>query len=345
MTIAVLLCSGISPVLTYAQDRPMFGTGFDSNQSHWWGRWEGGGELSQKVSTLPSVANPSVSMPVLFGVGLKNIFPNFGDPRDGGARTHEGEDIMAVKGTPIVSPTQAVVLKTGVGASEGNYVYTANPGNETFVYMHLDRIGEGVVPGTMLTAGDLIGYVGNTGNAAGGAAHLHFEIHDSSGAPTNPFPRLTNEFSPAEKMADLTKIFAQTSDPSGLAQFLVSNFRSTFTSAVTTGIVMPTQIAGLLGTVISTPTSTLPTTASSSRTPSALSRNLTLYSRGEDVRLLQKLLNEKGYSVALSGAGSKGNETTYFGPATRVAVIKFQLAQHIAPAVGYVGPLTRAALI
>ena len=56
-------------------------------------------------------------MPILFGVSVKNISPNFGDPRDGGARTHEGEDIMAVKGTPIISPTNAVVIRAGTGGS------------------------------------------------------------------------------------------------------------------------------------------------------------------------------------------------------------------------------------
>jgi peptidoglycan hydrolase-like protein with peptidoglycan-binding domain len=62
------------------------------------------------------------------------------------------------------------------------------------------------------------------------------------------------------------------------------------------------------------------------------------------VRTLQKLLNANGYTVALSGPGSAGNETLYFGPATRAAVIKFQIAKGIVPAVGYVGVLTRAAL-
>ena len=83
-------------------------------------------ELQQKINALGSTTQISVLMPVLFGVGIRNISPNFGDPRSGG-RTHEGEDIMAVKGTPIISPTSAVVLRVGTGSTEGNYVYTANP--------------------------------------------------------------------------------------------------------------------------------------------------------------------------------------------------------------------------
>jgi peptidoglycan hydrolase-like protein with peptidoglycan-binding domain len=390
-------------------------------------------DLQQKINALPSTASPSVFIPVLLGVGLKNIWPNFGDPRSGG-RLHEGEDIMAVKGDPIISPTAAVVLRAGDnGGSEGIYVYTANPGGETFVYYHLDRIGEGVVPGLVLAQGSLIGYVGNTGNASGGAAHLHFELHDSSGNPTDPFPRLTAEFSLQQKMDYLTTIFTQTADTRAMAQFLVTNFRSTFNSAVNAGIVVPAPINFAL---LSTPAGTAPTsgnllpagdlelgssgvavialqkyliqanaTASAVRLAAAgatgyfgaitkaallefqalnnispangyygattrtyiaahplgtsipptptppissdttvLTRDLYIGISGEDVRTLQKILNSKGFIVAATGVGSPGNETTYFGTATQAAVIRFQIARGISPAVGRVGPATRAAL-
>jgi len=75
-----------------------------------------------------------------------------------------------------------------------------------------------------------------------------------------------------------------------------------------------------------------------------LAHNLYRGISGEDVRTLQKLLNTNGYAVASTGLGSLGNETIYFGSATEAAVIRFQIARGISPAVGYVGPLTRAAL-
>ena len=392
-------------------------------------------ELQQKISALGSTVNVVVSMPVLFGVGIKDISPNFGDPRDGGARLHEGEDIMAVKGTPIVSPTPAVVLRTGVGTGEGNYVYTANPGGETFVYMHLDRIGEGVVSGLVLGQGSLIGYVGNTGNASGGPAHLHFEIHNASGTPVDPFPRLTGELPLQEKISDLSAILIQTSDSTALAQFLVLNFRGTFIAALAANITLPVPISNALASMPAAPapvgsggplpagdldlgssgvavvalqryliqassgaaTARLaaagatgnfgvitkaalveyqvavgisppsgyygpvtrafiaahPLGASLPPVPGnpppgdgtvAFSRNLYQGVSGEDVRALQKLLNANGYTVASTGPGSSGNETIYFGPATEAAVIRFQTARGITPPVGYVGPLTRAAL-
>lgn len=70
-------------------------------------------------------------------------------------------------------------------------------------------------------------------------------------------------------------------------------------------------------------------------------KNLELGSMGEDVRQLQKYLNNKGFTVSASGAGSVGSETTRFGAATKNALIKFQQANKIFPAIGYFGSLTR----
>jgi peptidoglycan hydrolase-like protein with peptidoglycan-binding domain len=81
----------------------------------------------------------------------------------------------------------------------------------------------------------------------------------------------------------------------------------------------------------------------SQQASSAVYRDLYLGIQGEDVRLLQKTLNNLNFTVSLVGAGSKGNEITYFGPATKSAVIKYQASKGI-PATGYVGSLTRAKL-
>ena len=247
--------------------------------------------LEQKIAALSTTASASVSIPILFGVGVKDLVPNFGDSRLIG-RTHEGEDILAATGTPVVSPTTAVVIQAAVAPREGNYVVTANPGGETFVYMHLDSIGAGITSGRVLSRGSLVGYVGSTGNAAGGLPMLHFEIRNTSGVPTDPFPRLTSEFSPQEKMRYLNNFLAQISGNSG----------------------------------------------------SFFSRTLCEGVAGGDVRMLQKILNWGGHTVAATGPGSPGNETARFGMATQAAVIGFQMARGIVPATGCVGPATRAAL-
>ena len=331
---ALVFSPGVSAARTFPNFRTASSTaqyessGTTPAQQQMMQGWRQSSGLQQAIAALGTVPIQALPMPVLFGVAPSDLTPNFGDPRDNGTRTHEGEDIMAVKGTPIVSPTAAVVLKTETGVSEGNAIYTANPGGESFVYMHLDRFGEGVVAGEVLQPGSLIGYVGNTGDAAGGPAHLHFEVHNSAGVPTDPFPRLTAEFTAAQKISFLATILTQTSDPTSLSQFLALNFRSVFLADLAANIPVPIPI---LSAVASLPAV-------------SLSRDLDQGMTGEDVRALQALLNADGYAVASTGAGSPGNETTYFGPATQAAVIRFQLARGISPAAGYVGPITRKAL-
>lgn len=74
-------------------------------------------------------------------------------------------------------------------------------------------------------------------------------------------------------------------------------------------------------------------------------RDLERGSTGEDVRLLQKFLNQNGYIVSPSGPGSAGFETTYFGERTRTALAQWQASRNIVPALGYYGPKTRALLV
>lgn len=84
------------------------------------------------------------------------------------------------------------------------------------------------------------------------------------------------------------------------------------------------------------------TTTGGTTTTYNFTRDLTLGSTGEDVKALQQYLNANGYVVAASGAGSVGNESTYFGSLTQAALAKFQAANGISPAAGYFGPITRS---
>lgn len=165
-------------------------------------------DLRRKINKLDDDPAENLPIPVALGVALRNLYPNFGDDRDGGSRSHEGLDIIAPRGFYVASPTEAVVTRTGKGESAGVYVYAMGPGGETFAYMHLDRIADGVKLGAELKPGDLIGYVGNTGNAEGGAPHLHFEIREGREAQ-DPFPRITREFTSAERIRTLTDVLAE----------------------------------------------------------------------------------------------------------------------------------------
>ncbi len=280
------------------------------------------------ISKLDDDPVEEMPIPILMGFSLAQLSKNFGDPRDGGARSHEGLDIMAATRSYIVSPTDAVVTRVGSGSSSGKYVYTANPGEETFAYMHLDEIADGLKSGTVLKKGDFIGYVGNTGNASGGPAHLHFEIREGRKA-TDPFPRLTEEFTLKERIATVEEILKDADDEEEEAELMVARYRSTFVSAAAQGIELPEEISDALGFSTNMPIL------------SGYTRDLTLGSTGDDVIALQTFLISKNLGVkakALAAAGATG----YFGGVTQAALAEYQTSVGITPAAGYFGALTRA---
>jgi peptidoglycan LD-endopeptidase LytH len=115
-----------------------------------------------------------------------------------GDRVHHAMDVLAPRGTPVLSAADGHVLKLFDSAPGGLMVYTSDPTRRfILLYGHLDRYAEGLAEGAALTRGQVIGYVGTTGNAAVGTPHLHFEILRGDpdvawwlGDPVNPFPLL-----------------------------------------------------------------------------------------------------------------------------------------------------------
>jgi hypothetical protein len=101
---------------------------------------------------------------------------------------HEGTDIFAAMGTPVRSPVDGLVRHSAGGAGGTAAYVTTKEGHELY-FAHLSAYSE-VKPGDSVHIGDVIGYVGDTGNAAGGAPHLHFEIHPKGKGPVNPKPYL-----------------------------------------------------------------------------------------------------------------------------------------------------------
>ena len=111
---------------------------------------------------------------------------DWGAPRPDGI-PHEGNDVVAPRGTPVVASVGgALVFRPGRIA--GNAYYLHGDDGNTYYGAHLDAMTRG--PGR-IEAGQQIGVVGDTGNAKGGATHLHFEFHPGGGPPVDPFWALT----------------------------------------------------------------------------------------------------------------------------------------------------------
>lgn len=137
-----------------------------------------------QVLTIPSTAGGSTGLrcPVQGGAKMMN---DWGFPRSGG-RFHEGNDLFAPRGTPAVAVVSGTATQV-VGKLGGNQVKLMGDDGVAYYYTHLDSFGKS----GRVAAGDVVGAVGNTGNAAGGPTHIHFEVHPGSGAAVNPFPRLS----------------------------------------------------------------------------------------------------------------------------------------------------------
>jgi murein DD-endopeptidase MepM/ murein hydrolase activator NlpD len=110
------------------------------------------------------------------GVAPGRLRDSYRHARSGG-RVHDAIDIHAPRGTPVVAVTDGEVLKLHRGARGGTALYLLDDDGRTrYYYAHLDGYAEGIREGARVKRGDVIGYVGDTGNAAPGDYHLHFAI-------------------------------------------------------------------------------------------------------------------------------------------------------------------------
>ena len=122
--------------------------------------------------------------------GPHSYVDSFGAPRSGG-RTHKGTDILAAYGTPVVACVSGTISRTtptdtGLG---GITIWLSGSNGSSYYYAHLSRIADGIRRGASVGAGQVIGYVGHTGNA-GSCNHLHFQISPGGGAAVDPYATL-----------------------------------------------------------------------------------------------------------------------------------------------------------
>ena len=137
-----------------------------------------------------------ISLPMR-GLSLSDIHDTFHQVR-AGTRRHEATDIMAPRGTPVLAVNDGKIVKLFLSKPGGNTIYQFDPSEQyCYYYAHLDHYAVRIAEGRVIHRGDVIGFVGSTGNADPSAPHLHFEIHrlDSEklwyhGASVNPYPYL-----------------------------------------------------------------------------------------------------------------------------------------------------------
>ncbi len=130
--------------------------------------------------------NPTLAFPVE-GAGNRDIGSGWGDSRDAGSRSHEGVDIFAPRGTPVLAVEDGRVRRVGTNRLGGNTIWVTGGEGRSFYYAHLDR--QSARSGDRVRTGDTLGWVGNTGNAAPTPPHLHFGVRVRGGPGwVDPYP-------------------------------------------------------------------------------------------------------------------------------------------------------------
>lgn len=131
---------------------------------------------------------PPAVLPVpVEGVEPSQLANTWGAARSEG-RTHEGIDIFAPRNTQVLAATRGIVMRRGWNRLGGRTISILGPGGQSHYYAHLEEYDDPKV-GDWVEAGDVIGYVGDSGNAQGTPPHLHYGIYERGGA-VNPYPKL-----------------------------------------------------------------------------------------------------------------------------------------------------------
>ncbi|MGZ8935295.1 MAG: M23 family metallopeptidase [Methylobacter sp.] len=143
--------------------------------------------LPAVFSLIAADAPSALPVPVQGG-SRKAIVDSWGSPR-GSDRQHKGIDIFAKRGTPVLAPVRGLVIGIGQNRLGGNFVSVLGPGLQVHYFAHLDRFGP-IKKFRIVQRGDVIGYVGNTGNAKATPPHLHYGLYVYPEGAINPYSLL-----------------------------------------------------------------------------------------------------------------------------------------------------------
>lgn len=155
-------------------------------------------QSTQTPQTSPAAPiNPASLLIPVEGVRPEQLRDTFQDSRSEG-RVHDAIDIPAPRGTPVLAAADGRIVKLFQSVAGGTTIYQLGTDNHTiYYYAHLDRYSDGLKEGYVARRGEIIAYVGDTGNAGAGNYHLHFSILIVSdpkrywdGTNINPYPLL-----------------------------------------------------------------------------------------------------------------------------------------------------------
>lgn len=145
--------------------------------------------------------SPVYTFPVAGG-NNQNVQSLWGAARDGGKRSHEGVDIFAPRGTPVIAVTNGRITSSGERGLGGKQVWLRDSERgQSLYYAHLDSIAP--LGNARVKIGDTIGFVGNTGNARTTPPHLHFGIYRGYRGAVNPYPHIFQQEEPKFELPDI----------------------------------------------------------------------------------------------------------------------------------------------
>lgn len=175
--LSVLIKAAVLLLLLFVFDK-LLPSISQQTQSFVLARWQQLSLLQQPLPTENSLPSP---------LPKRHLTDTWGGARSQG-RTHEGIDIFAPRGTPIQATTQGIVSKVGENTLGGRVVVIIGPGGAAHYYAHLEDYAD-ISPNDWVNSGDIIGYVGDSGNAKGTPTHVHYGIY-INGSAVNPYPLL-----------------------------------------------------------------------------------------------------------------------------------------------------------
>ena len=143
--------------------------------------------VSGETTTTTTAPSPPAGGNVCPVDGFTSFTDTWGAPRSGG-RSHQGVDMLGARWTPLVALESGSILRMGNGGLGGITIWLKGNSGHQYYYAHLEAWADGLRVGQKVSAGELIGYMGTSGNAPDYIPHVHFEYHPGGGAAINPYP-------------------------------------------------------------------------------------------------------------------------------------------------------------